>query len=88
MAEKTDTTDLLGRDASHELDDVNEPDDAFLFASEQERIIGFVDVIQLVRSVASQQVCGVGFLCQGGVSLRPKAHCHLSVVSMLSLCCL
>ena len=39
MAEKTDTTDMLGRDASYELDDVNEPDDAFLFASEQEQSV-------------------------------------------------
>lgn len=39
MAEKTDTTHMLGRDTSHELDDVNEPDDAFLFASEQEQSV-------------------------------------------------
>lgn len=37
MAENNDATKLLGRDASHELDNVTEPDDAFLIASEQEQ---------------------------------------------------
>ena len=39
MAENTDATELLGRDASRELDDVTEPDDAFLIASEQEQSV-------------------------------------------------
>ncbi|HCT9181105.1 molybdenum cofactor biosynthesis protein [Corynebacterium aurimucosum] len=39
MADNTDATELLGRDASHELDDVTEPDDAFLIASEQEQSV-------------------------------------------------
>lgn len=39
MADNTDATELLGRDASRELDDVTEPDDAFLIASEQEQSV-------------------------------------------------
>lgn len=39
MAENNDATKLLGRDASHELDNVTEPDDAFLIASEQEQSV-------------------------------------------------
>ena len=39
MAENNDATELLRRDASHELDNVTEPDDAFLIASEQEQSV-------------------------------------------------
>jgi len=39
VAENNDATKLLGRDASHELDNVTEPDDAFLIASEQEQSV-------------------------------------------------
>ena len=85
MAEKTDTTDLLGRDASHELDDVNEPDDAFLFASEQEQsvqaprraLVVIVtdhpdDSAQDTSRLAGELLVEAGFTVDGAVIVRSK----------------
>lgn len=85
MAEKTDTTDLLGREASHELDDVNEPDDAFLFASEQEQsvqaprraLVVIVtdhpdDSAQDTSRLAGELLVEAGFTVDGAVIVRSK----------------
>lgn len=85
MAEKTDTTDLLGRDASHELDDVNEPDDAFLFASEQEQsvqaprraLVVIVtdhpdDTAQDTSRLAGELLAEADFTVDGAVIVRSK----------------
>jgi len=85
LAEKTDTTDLLGRDASHELDDVNEPDDAFLFASEQEQsvqaprraLVVIVtdhpdDSAQDTSRLAGELLVEAGFTVDGAVIVRSK----------------
>ncbi|MDK8764600.1 MogA/MoaB family molybdenum cofactor biosynthesis protein [Corynebacterium minutissimum] len=85
MAETTDTTDLLGRDAPHELDDVNEPDDAFLFASEQEQslqaprraLIVIVtdhpdDTAQDTSRLAGELLAEANFTVDGAVIVRSK----------------
>lgn len=85
MAEKTDTTDLLGRDASHELDDVSEPDDAFLFASEQEQsvqaprraLVVIVtdhpdDTAQDTSRLAGELLAEADFTVDGAVIVRSK----------------
>ncbi|MCG7229311.1 molybdenum cofactor biosynthesis protein B [Corynebacterium minutissimum] len=85
MAEKTDTTDLLGRDASRELDDVNEPDDAFLFASEKEQsvqaprraLVVIVtdhpdDTAQDTSRLAGELLAEADFTVDGAVIVRSK----------------
>ncbi|MHB0834417.1 MAG: MogA/MoaB family molybdenum cofactor biosynthesis protein [Corynebacterium aurimucosum] len=85
MADNTDATELLGRDASRELDDVTEPDDAFLIASEQEQsvqaprraLVVFVtdhpdEAAQDTSRLAGELLAEAEFTVDGAVIVRSK----------------